>query len=62
MTVAIGESVVEDAALGWLVAVGYQVLHGLDIAAGKPAAERRDLYYPDAVLEQAEVLCGEVTA
>lgn len=33
------ESVVEDATLGWLVSLGYAVLHGSDIAAGKPAAE-----------------------
>ena len=36
------ESVVEDAALAWLEGLGYAVLHGLDIAAGEPAAERRD--------------------
>jgi len=29
------ESVVEDAALAWLEALGYAVLHGPDIAAGK---------------------------
>ena len=34
------ESVVEDAALAWLEALGYAVLHGPDIAAGEPAAER----------------------
>ena len=36
------ESVVEDAALGWLEEQGYAVLHGPDIAAGEPAAERSD--------------------
>ena len=34
---AFTESVVEDAALAWLEALGYAVLHGPDIAAGKPA-------------------------
>src|SRR5256885_8687191 len=33
-------SVVEDAALTWLAALGYAVLHGPEIAAGEPAAER----------------------
>ncbi|HRB16176.1 MAG TPA: type I restriction endonuclease subunit R [Nitrospira sp.] len=46
------ESVVEDAALGWLEALGYQVLHGPDIATGEPAAERSDLNYRDVVLER----------
>ncbi len=36
------ESVVEDAALGWLESLGYAILHGPDIAAGEPAAERSD--------------------
>ena len=31
------ESIVEDAALAWLEALGYTVLHGPDIAAGEPA-------------------------
>lgn len=34
------ESIVEDATLAWLKALGYAVLHGPDIAAGKPCAER----------------------
>ncbi|MHC9061189.1 hypothetical protein ACYX34_00665 [Nitrospira sp. CMX1] len=33
------ESVVEDAALGWLSAMGYQVLHGPDIAVVELKAE-----------------------
>ncbi len=45
------ESIVEDAALGWLEALGYSVLHGPDIAVGMPGAERRDPNYRDAVLE-----------
>lgn len=34
------ESTVEEAALGWLEALGWQVKHGPEIAAGEPAAER----------------------
>lgn len=45
------ESIVEDAALAWLQALGYAVLHGPDIAAGMPAAERDDPNYRDVVLE-----------
>jgi type I restriction enzyme R subunit len=45
------ESVVEDAALGWLDDLGYSVLHGPEIAFGEPAAERRDPGYRDVVLE-----------
>jgi len=45
------ESVVEDAALAWLVELGYSVLHGPDIAVGEPAAERTDGQYRDVVLE-----------
>jgi type I restriction enzyme R subunit len=45
------ESVVEDAALAWLEVLGYQVLHGPDIAAGEPGAERSDPNYRDVVLE-----------
>jgi type I restriction enzyme R subunit len=45
------ESVVEDAALGWLESLGYAVLHGPDIAAGEPGAERSDPNYRDVVLE-----------
>ncbi len=45
------ESVVEDATLAWLEALGYQVLHGPDIAVGEPGAERSDPNYRDVVLE-----------
>lgn len=45
------ESVVEDATLGWLESLGYAVLHGPDIAAGEPAAERSD-----------PLACGETLA
>ena len=45
------ESVVEDAALAWLEALGYAVLHGPDITAGEPGAERSDPNYRDVLLE-----------
>ena len=45
------ESVVEEATLDWLEALGYAVLHGPAIAAGEPAAERSDPNYRDVVLE-----------
>ena len=48
---AFTESVVEDAALAWLEGLGYAVLHGPEIAAGMPAAERTDPNYRDVVLE-----------
>lgn len=38
----ISESVVEDAALDWLRGLGYEVLSGMAIAPGEPAAERAD--------------------
>lgn len=44
------ESVVEEAALAWLEALGYAVLHGPDIAVGEPAAERSDPNERDMVL------------
>lgn len=52
---AFTESVVEDAALAWLEALGYAVLHGAvlhgpDIAVGEPAAERSDPNYRDTIL------------
>src|SRR5258706_102899 len=51
MSVGFSESVVEDAALAWLEALGYAVLHGPDIAAGEPGAERSDPNYRDVLLE-----------
>ncbi len=45
------ESIVEDAALAWLEALGYAVLHGPDIAAGEYGAERTDPNYRDVLLE-----------
>jgi type I restriction enzyme R subunit len=45
------ESVVEDAALAWLQALGYAVLHGPDIAAGEPGAECSDPNFRDVLLD-----------
>lgn len=42
MSSKLTESVVEDAALEWLGGLGYEVLSGLVIAPGEPAAERSD--------------------
>jgi type I restriction enzyme R subunit len=44
------ESVVEEAALAWLEAIGWQVAHGPDIAPDMPAAERED--YSEVVLAE----------
>jgi hypothetical protein len=38
----LNESIVEQAALDWLGSLGYEVLSGLAIAPGEPAAERSD--------------------
>jgi len=46
------ESGVEEAALAWLDALGYAVLHGPEIAAGMLAAERNDPNYRDVFLER----------
>jgi type I restriction enzyme R subunit len=46
------ESIVEEAALAWLSSLGYKVLHGPDIAAGEPGAERSDPNYRDVILER----------
>jgi type I restriction enzyme R subunit len=51
MSGGFSESVVEDAALAWLEALGYAVRHGPDIAAGEPAVERSEPNYRDVVLE-----------
>src|SRR2546425_7728909 len=42
MSKGITESVVEQAALDWLRELGYEILSGLVIAPGEPAAERSD--------------------
>ena len=46
------ESIVEQAALAWLEALGYAVLHGPDLAVGEPGAERNDSNYHDVILER----------
>ena len=50
MTATFTESVIEQAALGWLEGVGWQVRHGAEIAPGEPGAERGD--YRQVILEQ----------
>jgi type I restriction enzyme R subunit len=45
------ESIVEEAALEWLEAMGYAIVHGPNIAAGQPGAERSDPNYRDVILE-----------
>ena len=52
MTNRFAESVVEEAALGWLESVGYFVLHGPEIAIGMPGGERTDPGYRDVILER----------
>ena len=42
MTTRFTESKVEEAALAWLEAAGWQFAHGPDIAPDMPAAERTD--------------------
>jgi len=41
----------EQAALAWLEALGYAVLHGPTIAAGEPTAERSDPNYRDVMFD-----------
>ncbi len=52
MSPAFVETVVEEAALAWLAALGYAVLHGPDIAADAPGAERSDPNFRDVLLER----------
>ncbi len=47
---AFTESVVEEAALAWLEAIGWQIAHGPDIAPDMPAGERAD--YAEVMLAQ----------
>jgi hypothetical protein len=59
--VKLTESVVEDAALDWLGGLGYEVLSGLAIAPGEPAAERtnyRQVFLFDRL--QTKLLSGEL--
>ncbi len=46
----ITESTVEDAALAWLESLGWNIVHGPDIAPDTPGAERGD--YAAVVLER----------
>lgn len=46
------ESVVEEAALAWLENQSWTILHGPDIAADMPSAERTDPDFRDVVLER----------
>jgi len=46
----ISESIVEEAALAWLESVGWQVVHGPNIAPGMIAEERHD--YGEVLLAQ----------
>lgn len=48
---AFTESVVEEAALDWLVRLGYSVLHGPDIADGGATVERDASGYRDVILD-----------
>lgn len=45
------ESVVEDAALAWLAALGYSVAYAPDLAYGAPGAERTDPSFRDVTLD-----------
>ena len=49
MTASFSESTIEQAALAWLEALGYGVLHGPEIAPGEAAAERDS--YEQVILE-----------
>jgi type I restriction enzyme R subunit len=51
MVATFTESIVEDATLAWLEELGYEILHGPEIAVGEAAAERADPNYRDVILE-----------
>jgi len=51
MTAGFTESIVEEAALAVLGRLGWEVLHGPEIAMGTAAAERSDSGYRDVILE-----------
>ena len=48
--IAKSESVIEEAALEWLEALGYGIAHGPEIGCGQPGAERTD--WGQVVLKQ----------
>jgi type I restriction enzyme R subunit len=59
------ESVVEQAALDWLGGLGYEIVSGVDIAPGEPAAERTDykqVFLPDRVETKLEDLNPQIPA
>src|SRR5690606_14995420 len=45
------ESIVEDAAVGWMAGIAFGVLYGPDLAVGMLAAERTDPSFRDVILE-----------
>ncbi len=45
------ETIVEDAALGWLAELGFEARYGPDLAAGQPGSERSDPQARDVLLE-----------
>lgn len=55
MSKAFTESVVEEAALGWLGELDYAVRHGPDIAYGRPNAERSNRYSAASILSTSFV-------
>ena len=55
MSKGLKESVVEDAALDWLRELSYEVLSGLAIAPGGPAAERTDYKQAYSAMESCHV-------
>ena len=48
---SVAESTVEAAALAWLGASSFAIVHGPDIAVGQPGAERANQTYRDVVQE-----------
>ena len=52
MSSAFTESIVEDATLAWLEALGCAVLHDPEIAVGESATERSDANYCDVILKR----------
>ncbi|MCR4310366.1 MAG: type I restriction endonuclease subunit R [Deltaproteobacteria bacterium] len=45
------ETIVEEAALGWLAGLGWAVRYGPEMAFGEPTAERTDPNFRDVILE-----------
>ena len=52
MTTGLSEALVEKAALAWLESVGYDIIHGPDLAIGGRYAERTDNAFRDTVLAE----------